>query len=78
MTSSYHGNMISGSQKSFLTETVVFSLSNDGRKVWDTVLLLIEIMHKNHTCQFFLFSPAMFAGPRLVEIQKVCYLDNLA
>ena len=49
--------MISGSQKSFLTETVVFSLSNDGRKVWDTVLFLIEIMHKNHTCQFFLFFP---------------------
>ena len=49
--------MISGSQKSFLTGTVVFSLSNDGRKVWDTVLFLIEIMHKNHTCQFFLFFP---------------------
>ena len=49
--------MISGSQKSFLTETVVLSLSNDGRKVWDTVLFLIEIMHKNHTCQFFLFFP---------------------
>ena len=57
VTSSYHGNMISGSQKSFLTETVVFSLSNDGRKVWDTVLFLIEIMLKNHTCQFFLFFP---------------------
>ena len=49
--------MISGSQKSFLTETVVFSLSNDGRKVWDAVLFLIEIMHKNHTRQFFLFFP---------------------
>ena len=51
----YHGRNISGSQQSFLTET---SMSNDGRKVWANVLLLIAIMPgKAIHVKFCLFFP---------------------
>ena len=49
------------------------SLSNDGRKVWTTVLFLSTIMFQKviQSCQFFsflFFCFAIFAGPRIVEI----------
>ena len=45
MTPRYHGTKLSGSQQSFLKRRL-FSLSNDGRKVWATVLFLSAIMHR--------------------------------
>ena len=32
---------------------------------------------ESHTCQFCLFSFAIFAGPLLVEIQTFCYHGNV-
>ena len=45
MTPRYHGTKLSGSQQSFLKRRL-FSLSNDGRKVWATVLFLSAVMHR--------------------------------
>ena len=78
LTSRYHGSKISGSQQSVMT----FALSSDGRKLWVTILFLSAIMHRSHACQIFsflfcLFFPAIFAGPRFVEIQKFCYHGNV-
>ena len=61
MTSSYHGSKSSRSQQSVLTETAICVV---------------------HACQIFSFLfcsffPTIFAGPRLVEIQKFCYHGNV-
>ena len=54
VTSRYYGCKISGSQQSLLTET-----SNDGRKVWASVLFPSATMHRKVTqCIFsFFFLP---------------------
>jgi len=49
MTSPYHGSKIPASQQSFL----IFALSNDGRKVWSTVLF--HHAQESHTRHFFPF-----------------------
>ena len=54
---------------------------NDGRKVW-AIVYVPECNHaqESHTCQFFFlffYFPAIFAGPRFVEIQIFCYHCNL-
>ena len=55
-----------------------FALSNDGRKVWATILILSAIMQRSHACHLYhFFFPAIFAGPRLVEIQKFRYHGNV-
>ena len=73
MTSRYYGGKISRFQQSFLTETVI-ALSNDGRKVWATVLLLSAIMHR----KFILVNVVpVFAGPRFVEVQTFCCHGNV-
>ena len=56
--SRYHGTKLSGSQQSFLKRRL-FSLSNDGRKLWVTVLFLSAIMHRKviHVNCFRLFLP---------------------
>ena len=70
MTSPYHGSKLSASQQSFL----IFALSNDGRKVWSTVLF--RHAQESHTRHFFPVFYAIFAGPRFVEVQKFCYHGN--
>ena len=64
MTSPYHtevcffevhsGSKISASQQSFL----IFALSNDGRKVWSTVLF--HHVHESHTRSFLHFVQTVF------------------
>ena len=58
MTSSCLGGNISGSRQPFLTETGIvqrWTLSNDGRNVWATVLFLSAIMYmKVRHVNFFL------------------------
>ena len=54
-----------------------FALSNDGRKLWATILILSAIMHRSHACHLYRFFSAIFAGPRLVEIQKFRYHGNV-
>ena len=49
------------------------ALSNDGRKVWATVLFLSAIMYRK-VIQFF---SAIYGGPRFVGIQKFCYHGNV-
>ena len=45
---------------------------------WATILILSAIMHRSPACHFYrFFSPAIFTGPRLVEIQKFCYHGNV-
>ena len=61
----------------FLDRDGHFTLLNDGRKVWATVLFLSGIMHRKvMRVNFFVF-PAIFAGPRFVENQKFCYHGNV-
>ena len=64
VTSSYHGSKISGSQRTFSSDDH-FALSNDGRKVWATVLFLSESL----TGHFFVFYD-LLAAPPFVENQK--------
>ena len=53
--SRYHGSKISGTQQSFLTETVI-SLLNDGRKLWATILFQSTTMdRKDAQDNFFVF-----------------------
>ena len=61
-------NNISGGRRSFVS-------SNDGGKVWATVLFLNAIMHRKFIyVNFFVFFSAILAGPGpFVEIQKCCY-----
>ena len=76
VTSGYHGNMISWSQHSFLTETAIFIVER-----WENasanVLLLSTIMVRKVIHVNFVFFSAIFAGPRSVEIQKFCYHGNV-
>ena len=51
-----------------------FVLSNDGRKVWATVLLLSAIMHRK---VILVNVVPVFAGPRFVEVQTFCYHGNV-
>ena len=64
VTSSYHGRKISGSQRTFSSDDH-FALSDDGRKVWATVLFLSESL----TGHFFVFYD-LLAAPPFVENQK--------
>jgi len=56
VTSCYQGSKISGPQQSFLTETAVCRLSNDGWKVRATISFR-ECNHEqeSHTCRLFRF-----------------------
>ena len=54
-----------------------FAFSNDGRKLWATVLLLVQsCTGKSYMFFFYVFS-VISAGPRFVEIQKFCYHGNV-
>ena len=48
-----------------------FAFSNDGRKVWATILIQSQQSRTGvmHVIFIVFFLPAIFAGPRLVEIQ---------
>ena len=52
--SCYHGSKISRLDN-VSWQRRSFGLSNDGRKVWATVLFLSVIMHKNVNVNFFIF-----------------------
>ena len=55
--SCYYGSRISGFKQSFLTETAP-AVSNNGRKVWATILFLSGYHAQEiHTCHFFIFFP---------------------
>ena len=68
MTSRLHGTKLSGSQQSFLKRRL-FSLSNDGREVWATVLFLSAIMHSS-TCQIFSSFLAIFQDNGLLRFRN--------
>ena len=58
------------------------ALSNDGRKVWATVLFLSAIVHRKviHVISFLFFFFSFFltfARPRFADIQKFCYHGNV-
>ena len=69
VTSSHHGDKITGSQQSFLTEMAVRIV--DRWKKSMATLFFPECNHaqESHTSQYFRFL-AMFAGARFVEIQQ--------
>ena len=78
MTSRYHGSKISGSQQSVMTETAICVV---GR--WKETMgyhFVPECNHTQKSCMpncFVFFFPAIFARPRLVEIQKFYYHGNV-
>ena len=82
MTSRYRGSKISGSQQSVMTETAICVV-----KQWKEIMGYHFVPECNHTQKscilncfvfvLFFFFPAIFAGPRLVEIQKFCYHGNV-
>ena len=48
-------------------QTWPFALSNDGRKVWATIVFLSAIMHRSHACQIFSFFVLFFFLPYLQD-----------
>ena len=70
VTSDYHGSKISGSQQSFLTETVIFIVERWQKSMGSR--FVPECNHaqeKSYMSTFSLFS-VVSAGLRSVEIQK--------
>ena len=75
--SCYHGSKISGSQQSFLTETAICIVERC-KKNMDYCFVVQSYKGKSWISIFsFFFLSAIFAGPRFVEIQKLCYHGNV-
>ena len=55
ITSRYHGSKISGSQKSFLTETAIFIVEQQKESMGHRFVPECNHAQKSHTCQFFRF-----------------------
>ena len=78
VTSWYHGNKISGSQPSFLTETAIFIVERWKKRMDYRFHPECNQAQESHTHQLFFFFNVAFAGPRFVEIHKFCYHGNKA
>ena len=79
VTPCYRSSKISVSQQSFLTEMAICIVER-----WKKGLGYHFVPGCNHEQEspvnffvFFVFFPAIFAGPRFVEIQEFCYLGNM-
>ena len=70
VTSGYHGSKISGSQQPFLTEAAICIFERWKKSMGYCFVPECNHAQENNKCYFpFIFS-AIFAWPRLVEIQK--------
>ena len=72
VTSRDHGIKISASQQSFLTERAICIVKRLKKSMGYTALFLSAIV-PCHKSIFSFFFPAIFVGPRFVEIQKFLY-----
>jgi len=58
----------SGSQKSFLAETAICIVEQWKKSMFYCFAPECNDAQESHTCQFFPFFSAIFAGPQFVEI----------